>query len=88
MLVKVKAGDTLGRLTVLEGRMAPQLAGPPAHVHGAHDETFVVVEGQMRFRTGDSFLYGRPWGDRVRRAASWLTASTTRLMMRRATSRS
>jgi uncharacterized cupin superfamily protein len=60
MLVKVKAGDTLGRLTVLEGRMAPQLAGPPAHVHGAHDETFVVLEGQMRFRTGDSFYTAVP----------------------------
>jgi quercetin dioxygenase-like cupin family protein len=60
MLVKVKAGDTLGRLTALESRMAPQLAGPPAHVHGAHDETFVVLEGQMRFRTGDSFYTAVP----------------------------
>ena len=79
MLVKVKAGDTLGRLTVLEGRMAPQLAGPPAHVHGAHDETFVVLEGQMRFRTGDGFCTAVP-GEIVFRAASWPTASTTRLI--------
>ena len=60
MLVKVNAGDTLGRLTVLEGRMAPQLAGPPAHVHSGHDETFVVIEGRMRFRTGDTFSTAVP----------------------------
>ncbi len=53
MLVKVTACDTLGRLTVIEGRMAPQLAGPPAHVHDGHDETFVILEGRMRFRVDD-----------------------------------
>ncbi|WP_322759125.1 cupin domain-containing protein [Frankia sp. Cr2] len=55
MLVKVTAGDTLGRVTVLEGRMGPRLAGPAAHVHDGHDETFVVLEGRMRFRVGDGF---------------------------------
>lgn len=53
MQVKVSAADTLGRLTVLHGQMAPQLAGPPAHVHAGHDETFVVLAGRMRFRLGD-----------------------------------
>lgn len=55
MLVKVAASDTLGRLTVLEGRMAPQLAGPAAHIHNGHDETFVVLDGRMRFRVGNHF---------------------------------
>lgn len=55
MVVKVSAGDTLGRLTVIEGRMTPQLKGPPAHVHDGHDETFVVLPGRMRFRVGDQF---------------------------------
>ena len=55
MLVKVAAGDTVGRLTVIEGRMEPQLVGPPAHVHDGHDETFVILEGQLRFRVGDEF---------------------------------
>jgi len=53
MRVKVSAADTQGRLTVLHGQMAPQLAGPPAHVHAGHDETFVVLAGRMRFRIGD-----------------------------------
>lgn len=55
MLVKVTADDTLGRLTVLEARMAPHLTGPPAHVQDGHDETFIVLEGRMRFRLGDHF---------------------------------
>lgn len=55
MRVKVTAADTLGRLTVLHGQMTPQLGGPPAHVHAEHDETFVVLQGRMRFRVGDRF---------------------------------
>jgi mannose-6-phosphate isomerase-like protein (cupin superfamily) len=55
MLVKVAAGDTLGRLTVLQGRMASRVAGPAAHIHHGHDETFVILEGRMRFRVGDRF---------------------------------
>lgn len=55
MLIKVTPGDTLGRLTVIEGRMTPKLAGPPAHIHDGHDETFVVIDGRMRFRVGDQF---------------------------------
>lgn len=55
MLVKVSAGDTFGRLTVVEGLMTAQLPGPAAHVHDGHDETFVVLEGRMRFRVGDRF---------------------------------
>lgn len=55
MQVKVTAADTLGRLTVLQGQMAPHLAGPPAHVHAEHDEIFIVLAGRMRFRVGDRF---------------------------------
>lgn len=55
MLLKVTAGDTLGRLTVLEGRMGPREPGPLPHVHEGHDETFVLVEGRLRFRVGDGF---------------------------------
>lgn len=60
MRVKVTASDTLGQLTVLHGQMAPQLAGPPAHVHAEHDETFVVLAGRMRFRIGDRFHTAQP----------------------------
>ncbi len=55
MLVKVTAGDTLGRLTVLEGLMGAGQPGPLPHVHDGHDETFVLTEGRLRFRVGDGF---------------------------------
>ncbi|CAO5227517.1 cupin domain-containing protein [Frankia sp. AgKG'84/4] len=55
MLVKVTAGDTLGRLTVLEGLMGAGQPGPLPHVHDGHDETFVLIEGRLRFRVGDGF---------------------------------
>lgn len=55
MLVKITSDDTLGRLTVVEGRMGPGELGPPAHVHEGHDETFVLVEGRLRFRVGSGF---------------------------------
>jgi mannose-6-phosphate isomerase-like protein (cupin superfamily) len=55
MLVKVTADDTLGRLTVLEGRMGAREPGPVPHVHEGHDETFVLLEGRLRFRIGDGF---------------------------------
>lgn len=54
-LVKVTAADTLGRLTLVEGRMVARTPGAPAHVHDGHDETFVVLEGRLRFRIGDGF---------------------------------
>ncbi len=64
MRVKVTAADTLGRFTVLHGQMAPQLAGPPAHVHAAHEEIFVVLAGRVRFRISDRFHTATP-GERV-----------------------
>ncbi len=60
MRVKVTAADTMGRFTMLHGEMAPHLPGPPAHVHAAHDETFVVLAGQLRFRIGDRFHTALP----------------------------
>lgn len=52
MHVKVGAADTGGRLTVIEGEMAPGLPGAPAHIHSDHDETFIILDGRLRFRIG------------------------------------
>ena len=64
MRVKVGAEDTVGAVTVLDGRMAPRTAGAIAHIHDGHDETFVVLEGRLRFRLEDTFLTARA-GDTV-----------------------
>ena len=53
--VKVAASDTGGRLTVLEGTMAPGHQGPLEHVHCGHDEAFTVLEGTLRFRIGNDY---------------------------------
>jgi quercetin dioxygenase-like cupin family protein len=55
MDVRVASAESGGRLTVIEGRMAPHLPGPAPHVHAAHDETFVVMAGRLRFRVGSHF---------------------------------
>src|SRR5262245_18648679 len=48
---------TAGRIGVVECELAPGWAGPPQHTHRQHDETFYVLEGEVRFRTGeDSFV--------------------------------
>lgn len=46
-------GVTAGRLGLVECRIAPGWAGPPQHIHRAHDETFFVLSGKVRFSTGE-----------------------------------
>ena len=43
---------TEGRLGLVECRMPPGWAGPPQHVHRAHDESFFVLTGRVRFLSG------------------------------------
>jgi mannose-6-phosphate isomerase-like protein (cupin superfamily) len=40
---------TEGRLGLVECRMPAGWAGPPQHVHRAHDESFFVLTGRVRF---------------------------------------
>ncbi len=48
----VRTQDTGGALTVFEEEVPPG-AGPPLHVHRREHETFVVLEGTVRFRCDD-----------------------------------
>lgn len=43
---------TEGRLGLIECRMSPGWGGPPQHVHRAHDESFFVLTGSVRFLSG------------------------------------
>jgi mannose-6-phosphate isomerase-like protein (cupin superfamily) len=45
---------TDGRLGLVECRMPPGWGGPPQHVHRAHDESFFVLTGHVRFSTGST----------------------------------
>lgn len=49
--VKVTAGDD-GQLSVVSF-LAPRGFGPPLHRHNHEDELFVVLEGEIVFRTGE-----------------------------------
>lgn len=44
--------QTGGRLTALENEIAPG-EGPPLHRHAHEDESWLVIEGELRFRIGD-----------------------------------
>lgn len=50
---KVRDEQTGGRMTVIENEIAPG-DGPPAHTHEAEDETWVILEGEVRFLLGDT----------------------------------
>ncbi|HET7574876.1 MAG TPA: quercetin 2,3-dioxygenase [Solirubrobacterales bacterium] len=58
MTVKAFAEDTGGAFGLVESRIAAG-ASPPLHVHRREDESFFVIEGEVRFRCGDEeFLAG------------------------------
>jgi quercetin dioxygenase-like cupin family protein len=49
-------GTTDGRLGLVECRMPAGWSGPPQHVHRAHDESFFVLTGHVRFVSGSTEL--------------------------------
>jgi quercetin dioxygenase-like cupin family protein len=54
---KVRGEQTDGRLTAFETVVAPG-DGPPLHVHTNEDETFYVLEGDVRFKLADELRQG------------------------------
>jgi quercetin dioxygenase-like cupin family protein len=57
---KVRAGETGGRMTALENVIPPG-EGPPLHRHAREDETWQVLDGELRFRLGDE-IHSAPAG--------------------------
>jgi len=49
MIVKADAGSTGGEFGLVES-WVPAGSSPPLHVHNREDESFWVLEGQIRFR--------------------------------------
>ena len=60
---KVRGEQTGGRLTALENEIAPG-DGPPLHTHANEDESWYVIEGELRFRLGEE-LSSAPAGSFV-----------------------
>ncbi len=61
--ILISGEDTGGVFSIWEGKQKPG-SEPPLHVHHGNDETFVVLEGRMRIRIGDSVYDAGP-GDIV-----------------------
>lgn len=54
-LVKAGTAATNGALTVME-LVIPPYEGPPAHTHIREDEVWYVLDGDFRFKSGDTML--------------------------------
>jgi quercetin dioxygenase-like cupin family protein len=53
LLIWKATGETTGgALDCCELRLDPQV-GPPEHIHHQHDETFLVLDGSVRFKVGE-----------------------------------
>ncbi|MBC6463230.1 cupin domain-containing protein [Actinomadura sp. HBU206391] len=50
--IRHTARDTDGALFEFEAVLAPGRSGPPAHLHVGQEESFTVVEGLLRVRSG------------------------------------
>ena len=50
MVLKIVSRDTGGVFSLCEFTMRAGFGGPPPHIHQEHEETFYVLEGQLRFR--------------------------------------
>jgi mannose-6-phosphate isomerase-like protein (cupin superfamily) len=55
----LSTAETAGAMSVLYIE-TPPLSGPPAHVHAAEDETFVVLDGTIEFEVGDRYFTRGP----------------------------
>jgi mannose-6-phosphate isomerase-like protein (cupin superfamily) len=53
------------RIGSAEFTLPPNTAGPPAHWHEMHDETFLVTQGMVRFHAPDSTHHDAHVGDYV-----------------------
>ena len=51
------AADGHAALSAVEFR-APRSMGPPLHVHDDEDELFIVLDGRVAFRSGDTEIVG------------------------------
>lgn len=54
---KVSGKDTDGDLYIFESINNLKNDGPPLHSHPDLDETFYILEGEMKFKVGDEIFY-------------------------------
>jgi mannose-6-phosphate isomerase-like protein (cupin superfamily) len=60
LVIKDPGDETTGEAAHYEYIAKPSAKGSPQHVHGSHDETFYVVEGEFEFSLGPSTVVAGP----------------------------
>jgi mannose-6-phosphate isomerase-like protein (cupin superfamily) len=60
LIIKTPGNDVDGDLAHYEYIAKPAAKGSPQHIHGAHDETFYVVEGKFEFSLGSATVSAEP----------------------------
>jgi mannose-6-phosphate isomerase-like protein (cupin superfamily) len=60
LIIKTSGNDTAGGLAHYEYVAKPAAKGSPQHIHGSHDETFYVVEGEFEFVLGSATVSAGP----------------------------
>jgi quercetin dioxygenase-like cupin family protein len=56
--ITLAGGQTGGTFSTDVITLAPGWAGPPAHVHQSHEETFIVLAGRVAYQLGDQRIIG------------------------------
>jgi len=57
MTIKLSGEDTDGAFSLLEIELTGD--GPPQHIHKTEDETFYVLEGEVKFLLGEKISIGK-----------------------------
>lgn len=60
LIIKDASDSSEGALAHYEYIAKPAAKGSPQHIHGGHDETFYVVEGEFEFTLGSQALTAGP----------------------------
>jgi quercetin dioxygenase-like cupin family protein len=56
--IVLAASQTGGAFSIDVISLSPGWAGPPAHVHQSHEETFIVLAGHVAYQLGDERIVG------------------------------
>ena len=56
--ITLAAGQTGGAFSTDLISLPPRWPGPPPHVHNSHEETFIVLVGQVDYQLGDQAVTG------------------------------
>jgi mannose-6-phosphate isomerase-like protein (cupin superfamily) len=60
MIVKLRDADTSGGFSLFDNILPAESPGPRLHRHLRHDETFIVLDGELTVQLGDETVTAEP----------------------------